>query len=66
MVIILKLIEKIFLRPDITDKSQVVKLLKDSQPYISDKEVKQCIQIVINIYKQKLKVLLSYPGKLSS
>lgn len=66
MVLISKLIEKIFLRPDITDISQVIALLKESEPNLSDKEVEKCIQVAINIYKQKVKVLLSYPGKFSS
>lgn len=66
MVIISKMIDEIFLRPDITDKSQVVALLKESNPNISDEDVEKCIQVAINMYQKKLDVLLSYPGKFSS
>ena len=66
MVLISKVIEKFFLRPDITDKSQIIALLKESYPDLSDKDVEDCIEVTINVYQKRLKVLLSYPGKFFS
>jgi len=56
---LVKIVENFFTNPNISTKSQVIQSIKGRFPDLNDEQINRLLTTVINIYKNKLKVLMS-------
>ena len=63
MLDIFKIIETIFSYSPISSKKQIIKILKEKFPDLTDKQIQKMLQVALDIYKRQLRILLFYPGK---